>query len=255
MSTSAIEDLAALQNGPDGAAAAAAALTAMWTLPDTQRVVGAQWFGAGGRASVLVRLADGTEMDFESLRDVMTPKALKLEIVATTGATPKLTEAQAVQSVSLLRDLAVRQAAESARDLAEERALAFVQEAQVLDVDMLDGAERWGAFLRLAGHADPALEARHKGISIARASLVLRDLQGVRYVRCAWFAKYVRGEDASLSPTRIAALADQVGWHRRGGDPKKSRAAQGRIKATRPGFREHLAFSLYEVAAGWENDR
>jgi hypothetical protein len=110
---------------------------------------------------------------------------------------------------------------------------------------MDDQQERWDAFSEL-NRRDPVAAARSEGTSVAQACMVLRHLDGTRFVRAGWFRAHVRQEDVTVSPQEIATRMARVGWRRRGDE--------GWIKATRPGFREVLRWRFYLVPADWEDD-
>ncbi len=95
-----------------------------------------------------------------------------------------------------------------------------------MPVDLNDQASRWAAFCALE-RMDPIAQAREAITTVAQASVVLRDTEGTRYVRCGWFRTHVRHDDPGVAPQEIAHRMRRVGWQQRGG--------QGRIKATRPG--------------------
>lgn len=242
---SALDELAAGQDGKLDPTTAAAQLTAIFDLASVDvSVTGARVVGRGGSASCDLFLSDGSALTFEAVRDLANVTKLKIELAACTGATPKLTPAQAIQAVALVRALADHHRVVTADELAVEWGATFLQAADVLDVDLSDQAQRWEAFRRLEG-IDPAARWRQDGISIAKASIVLRDTDQVRLVRTGWFRGYVRADDHTVSPQEIANRMERVGWKRPG--------VLGRIKATRPGLRGELAWSFYQVPAGWEN--
>ena len=173
------------------------------------------------------------------------PNVLAVEIAAATGATPKLTGPLALRAVSLMRQVAESEAAYTGDELARDWATSFLQEAQTVDVDMKDQAERWGAFESLSHMEDPvAVRNTGEAASVARACRVLRDLEGFRYVRTGWFKAHVRSEEA-ISSTELANRMQRIGWERPG--------SSGRMKATRPGYQGSLLWTFYVVRPGWEN--
>jgi hypothetical protein len=106
---------------------------------------------------------------------------------------------------------------------------------------------RWAAFSEL-DRIDPRTVAWEEATSLAHASVVLVHTDGSRFVRTGWFFDYVRAQDLSAGGNAdIAIRMERVGWQRRG--------THGRIKATRKGFPGQLAWSFFEVPAGWEDDQ
>ena len=224
------------------AAQAATELTDLLELPAVGLAVErARVVGRGARASADVYLSDGTAMTFETMRDVGTVSRLVLEVVACTGAMPKLKATHALRAVALIRALAEHHETFTEDEVAVEWGTNYLQAAQVADLDFNDQADRWKAFSALE-HIDPA--AGRFGRDIATASFVLRHTTGLRLVRCGWFKAFVRAEDNVTGP-EIAHRMARVGWTRRG--------STGRIKASRTGRPGQLAWSFYEVPAGWED--
>lgn len=203
--------------------------------------------GRGSRASADLYLTDGSEITFETLRDFLNPTRLCNEIVACTGATPNLKLAQARKAAALLRTIADHQEALTADQFSIEWGMNYLQDAPVLDVDMNDQGERWAAFCRLKENEHAVSLARLEGSTVARASIVLRHTDGSRYVRCGWFRAHAKQDDAAVSPQEIANRMLRVGWEQRG--------RAGRIKATRPGFRESHVWTFYVVPDGWETNQ
>jgi len=197
-----------------------------------------------GGASADLYLSDGTEINFESMRDVANATRLTLEIAACTGATPSLKAPQAIRAVALLRALAEHHRAFTADEIAFGWGVDFLQSAPALDVDLNDRGARWGAFSHLAT-IDPLAHSHERGGSIADASVVLRHTDGARYVRCGWLKDSVRRSDATVTPQELAHRMERVGWQRRG--------ATGHIKASQPVGRKTLAWTFYVVPVGWED--
>jgi hypothetical protein len=210
-------------------------------------VTGARVVGRGSRASADLYLSDGSTVTFDSLRDFANSTRLEVEIVACTGATPSLTKRKAHRATALLCELAEHQETFTADEIARDWAVSYLQAADRLDLDMDDQAARWAAFERLNRH-DPWAEARERGSSLAHTAIVLVHLDGTRFVRTSWFYAYARSQDARAGGNaEIAQRMERVGWHRRG--------TLGRIKATRPELPGQLAWSFFDVAASWEDDR
>jgi hypothetical protein len=205
--------------------------------------MGARVVGRGGIATAYLYLSDGKELVFERLRDLAKPQTLMVELAACTGTTPVLKQAQAIRAVALIRALATHELTATTDELSTEWGVTFLQSAAAIDVDLEDQTQRWGAFAEL-DRRDPISAARQEGTSVASASVVLRHLDGTRFVRAGWFRAHVKQEDVSVSPQEIAQRMLRVGWDRRG--------AEGWIKATRPGHRGVLRWRFYLVAADWE---
>lgn len=214
--------------------AAAGALTELLGLDQVDlKVTGARVFGRGAGASADLHLSDGTQITFESLRDVGMPSRLTVEVTACTGATPKLKGPQAIQAVALLRQIAEHTEAPTGDDLALDWCRGYLRGAETIDLDMTDQQERWAGFSRLDSQDDDSL------------GTVLRHVDGVRYVRTGWFRNYVRAvHDHTVSPQQIATRVARLGWERAGG--------RGLVKATRPGGPGVLIWTFYVVPAGWE---
>lgn len=242
-----IDDLATEQGAVPDPISAAEQLAELLRLPAVGLSIrGARVVGRGSKASADLYLSDGSEITFESLRDVANPSRLALEVAACTGATPALRAPQAIKAVALLRALAEHQEIVTLDQVAADWGLTFLQAADVLEVDLTDQAQRWDAFCRLEA-LDPFTRWRAEGVTIAKASLVLRDTDGARLVRTGWFRAHVRADDHQVSPQEIAHRMERVGWRRPGGS--------GRVKATQPGFTRTLAWSFYTVPAEWEAER
>lgn len=207
-------------------------------------ITGARIVGRGGSASADLNLSDGSTLTFERLRDVGKPGVLAVEVAACTGATPKLNGPQALRAIALLRALAEHEAAFDGDQVAREWGTSFLQEATVVDLDMADQAQRWGAFAELAAIDPVAMRAAGEATSIASACRVLRHENGTRYVRTGWFRAHVRAEE-SISSTELANRMSRVGWARRG--------QSGRVKAIRPDLPGELIWTFYSVPEGWES--
>lgn len=237
---------ASLNGGPPDPFSAAEELAALLDLPAVGLSIrGARIVGRGSGASADLYLSDDTTVTFDSLRDVGTPKSLALQIAACAGASPKLKQPDAIRAVVLLRALADHAEVFTDDELAVEWGVSYLQSADVLDVDLGDQAARWAAFTHLKD-VDPESRSRAQGIPLAAASVVLRHAgDGTRLVRCGWFYSHARAQDIGVSASIVAHRMERVGWGRRG--------AKGRIKATRPGFAETLAWSFYSVPTDWQS--
>ncbi len=209
-----------------------------------QAITGARLIGPGGDAAVFLTLKDGTEMTFASVRDMTRPANLLAELAVSTGARPKLNQARALDAVALIRKVAVHVASMDQADQAVEWGVGFLQAAAVLDVDLYDQAERWGAFSHLKD-IDPRARHRETNVSVAAASVVLRHVDGSRLVRTDWLAAHLRVIEPRVTPAQLAVQMQRVGWLRRG--------THGRWKATRPGMPGQLNWAFWLVPAGWED--
>lgn len=221
---------------------AAVRLATLFDLPALDiKILRADTFGSGSRAAVEIQLSNGETMSFDTLREVGNAGILAAELAACTGATPKLAKADALTAISLVRTIASTHRAMSDNDVARDWGTSYLQTAQFIDFDLDDHRDRWGAFSQL-NEVDPSRDP----IGVPPPNLVLRHTDGTRLVRASWFGTFVRRIDSVSSreiPTRMA----RVGWDRRG--------SEGRIKASRPGFRDTLQWSFYLVAEGWENEQ
>jgi hypothetical protein len=238
------DELDRLNRGED-ASAAADALTAMCDMSRVGvHVTAARLAGNGSRAVVEIDLSNGEVMEFDSVREMCKPAALVAEVVATTGATPKLNGAQAVQAVAFVRAIADWTKTATAADDATSWGLEYLQAATVLDVDMHDQAGRWAAFSHL-GSIHPFNRAAEDRTSLAAASVVLRHTDGSRLVRTGWFREYVRTElDHTASAIQIRVRMQTAGWQVRGN--------AGRVKATCPGRPDSRVWTFYVVPPDWE---
>ena len=235
---STIDDLAAIQV-PD-AIEAAAQLEALLDLPALGlSIVSADIYGSGSRAAVEIRLSNGETMSFDAVREMTQPGLLAAELVACTGALPKLTKAAALKATALVRTIARTHRTTTDNEAAVEWGVSYLQHAEVLDFDLNDQAGRWAAFSALA-----ELEPTRDPAGVPPPNWVLRHTDGVRLVRSSWFVAHVRNIDSASTrdiPTRMA----RVGWQRRG--------SEGRVKATRPGLKGQLNWAFFFVPDGWED--
>ena len=191
-----------------------------------------------------MQLSDGSELRFRSLREMTQPTKLFAEVVATTGAVPKLNQQLAGEAVALLKRFARHVASMNEDDEAIEWGVNFLQAAETLDVDVDDQAERWGAFCKLE-EIDPRRQHAETRQSIASASVVLRCADGSRLVRTDWFRAYVKSIETRMTPAQIATVMQNVGWIRRG--------SKGRWKATRRGLPGQRNMAFWLVPVDWED--
>jgi hypothetical protein len=201
--------------------------------------------GAAGRADI--HLDDGATLVLEPTGQYASPSKLAAEIALTIGTLPKVKKSEhALRVLTLIHSLADHDAEHDRDRDATSAGLEFLQHADVLDCDMADQRARWGAFCALQ-ERDPAAAARAAGGSIARYALVLRDTPGRMYVRCGWFAAFVRELLGPYSSQKLAQDMASVGWRRQ--------ARGGWIKATAPDRPATLAWTFYTVPVNWADGR
>jgi hypothetical protein len=194
-------------------------------------VLAVRVFGKGARATVEVDVSNGEMLTWDTVREMLRPANLAAEVVACTGATPNLTIAQCMRAVALMRELAAITKTMTDNEIAVEWGLDYLQESELISLNMLDQQQRWAAFSRLGG---------------AEGRTVLKHLDGSRFVRCGWFRAYVREIDPTISQNSVNARMLRVGWSRR--------ATHGRIKATAPGRPAVLGWNFWTVPEGWGED-
>lgn len=247
---SVIEELAAMQ-GPDPLAAAEQ-FNALLSLPESASVRGARVTGQGSRAAVEIDLANGDTMLFDSVRDMTRPAILIAEIAACAGVAVALKQPAAVQAVVLVRAMAEHSRATNDNDAAIDWGIDYLQSATVLDVDLDDQRQRWGAFSRMRdaqGDVERAAFApdRDRDNTYAAATIALRSHTGARYIRAGWFQRFVTRQDSTISRQAVTVRMLRVGW--------QIRAHSGRIKATCPGRPETLGWNFLVAPDGWEKSR
>jgi hypothetical protein len=215
------------------------------------RIVGARVVGQGSEASADLYVVDSagqrSEITFRSRRDVANAQRLNVEM-SCFDVVAGLKAADAIQANVLLGRIATHETTATEDDVAADWGIAFLREADTLDVDLTDQTERWAAFSRLTS-MNPWADVHHGG-TLAGASLVLRHTSGVRWVRTSWFYGHVRSREAgALGATEVIGRMARVGWTRRNGS--------GRVKATHPTdpSRTPIFHRFYLVPAGWEETR
>lgn len=205
------------------------------------RVMGATMYGRGSDAAAVIALSSGKTLEFESVRLMARPQTLLAELAAVAGVVPELKQPACMRVIALVSEIAVNEMRLTETDLARDWGSEYLQDASVIDVDLRDQAQRWGAFSMLANR-DPKMTARDESTNLAKAGIVLRDCDGARVVRSGWFLAYVRDVAPRVSHTRLPTLMAQAGW----GLPKQ-------FKATQPTGSMVLHWPFYVVPAGWEN--
>lgn len=207
-------------------------------------VAGCRIVGSGREASADLFLSDGRAITFTPLRLAMAATSLMEIVVSTVGAEPAIKNPDARHAVALMRQIGEIEETVDADATASGWGRDFLDSAEILDVDMGDQGQRWAALTHLRG-LNPVGQSRAEGCSIARASTVLRDVDGTLYVRTGWFKAYVRAEeDHLMTPAALATAMQRIGWQRPG--------SKGQIKATRPDLPGSLAQTFYAVPPSWD---
>lgn len=203
-------------------------------------------FGHGSKASVEIELSNGDTMTFDSIREMTTPAVLAAELAACAGVAPKIDRQRALKAVVIIRLLATRERAFSDNDIAVDWGATYLQSAETIDLDFNDRVARWAAFSHM-DQSDPFSKSRQEGIGLASATIVLRHLNGERYVRVGWFYQHARTLETGISQSSLAIRMLRVGWQKRGGS--------GRIKASAPSRNASLGWNFWTVPEGWEETR
>lgn len=186
-------------------------------------------FGRGMRAAVRFCLDDGNLIVLDPIGAFKTPQNLMSELALRAGASPMLKGSDVQRVFVLIYRLADHYESVETEDRADELGADYLRSAAIGEVDMSDGQQRWDAFWHLE-------RSETKNI-------ILQDPKtGIRYVRIGWFADYVR-ERGAVADIVLRAMP-ALGWHKRG--------SEGRIKATRPGFKDTINLRFFEVDGGWE---
>ena len=194
-----------------------------------RRIDRVKTFGRGSTAIVHLELDGGTKLVLDPIGKFATVGKLTAELALTVGATPKLKATDVIEVLRLIRQLGQHHENVELEDRAWELGADYLRAAVIAEATMAEQASRWEAFV--------ALE-RSK-----RDDMILWDqATGMRYVKVGGFASFVRVRVGVAEPILREMLA--LGWRKRG--------AEGRIKATRPGFRQALIFRFFEVPRGWE---
>jgi hypothetical protein len=206
------------------------------------KITGAAVYGRGSDARAVVELNNGETLEFESLRSMARPQTLLAELAAVASVVPELKQPGCMRAIALVSEISDKNMRISEVDLARDWGMEYLQDATVLDVDLRDQAQRWGAFSMLANR-DPAFTARDESTNLAKAALVLRDWDGARLIRSGWFLAYVRSVAPRVGHVALPPLMAQAGWEL----PKDT-------KATQPAGKETLHWKFYVAPEGWENE-
>jgi len=133
------------------------------------------------------------------------------------------------------------------QDRAVELGRTFLQEAETLDVDLDNQAERYAALKQLKDR-HPTAKAKADGTSTVAACIVLRDNVDRRYVRISWFVDFVKANAVSSQVGAIVEAMESPGMWSRLNDTKS------RMKGTDPVTKDHVWQALYEVPANWPEE-
>jgi len=205
------------------------------------KATGAAMYGRGSAARAVIYLSNGNALEFDSIRDMGRPQAMLTELASVVGVAPELKQSGCMRAITLVHRIAAHDMRISEVDLARDWGMEYLQDASVVDVDMRDQTQRWGAFSMLANR-DPVVSARDESTNLAKAGLVLRDWDGARLIRAGWFLSYVRSVAPRVSHIALPPLMAQAGWE----PPRQA-------KATRPGLKDTLHWKFYVAARGWED--
>lgn len=207
------------------------------------KVAGAHLYGRGADAAAIIDLSNQETLEFETLRSMARPQTLLAELAAVAGVVPDLKQSACMRAIALVSEIATNEMRLTEANLASEWGADYLQAASLIDVDLRDQADRWGAFSALAKR-DPAVAARDENTDLACAGLVLRDItDGARLVRSGWYLAYVRANAPRVSHQRLPALMGQAGW-----------TGPQRIKATCPTRTAQLVWGFYTVPGDWTGD-
>jgi hypothetical protein len=229
-------------NAESGGRVAAMALGELFDLPAKGlKIHDARVYGKGSNAAVEIDVSNGETLSFGSLREMMRPQTVIAEVAACTGSTPGLKQGQCAIAITLVKAVAKTVQTESENDIAREWGRDYLRIAETIDLDINDQRQRWRAFEMLHEKGDP-VDSGHG----PAGGIVLRHVDGIRFVRTFWFERYVRSRDSSATRAIIGPRMAKVGWERRG--------THGDIKATSPSRRETRTYPFWVVPANWMPD-
>jgi hypothetical protein len=215
------------------------------TAADLQ-VTGAELHGRGLSAVGAIHLDNGVSIEIDRYAQLNQPAALAGLVSFYTGVGESFTKDQCSKVAGLVSRLAAHQNEIGANEIAGDWGHSFLYAAPVLDANLSDQHERYGAWNRLAD-IDPVALSKENHLSVAKNSYVIRDVDGTRYVHSGWFHSHVTRDLHGLigSPELIGRMC-RIGWGRRRG--------RGRIKATEPRTGNVLFLPFLLVPVGWENE-
>jgi hypothetical protein len=191
----------------------------------------------GMRGSVDLRLSNGEELSFGSLRDLASARTLGMELTYAIGAEIQLDDDRIRRLVALLRTAAQR--IQSNTDVEVSFMWAgYLQGVERLKVDLDVREKRWNALAQMQA-IDDTLER-------PRVARMVLDHNGVLFVRSEWFCNHVRRLDPAVGPnSRIIDGMRRIGWDRPSG-------RDGRIRARDPlGNLPDIALAFLIVPRGW----
>jgi hypothetical protein len=210
------------------------ALDAIGKRIDTVKV-----FGRGSRAAARILLDNGERIVLDPLGAFSAGIKMTVELALQVGASPALKVPEVTRIMVLLYHLADHVQELEDEDRAWDHGVSYLRAAPVEGVRMGDQASRWEAFSLLASQTPQPPSAAARG-------LVLVDVDtGDRYVRAQWFGLHVREVAGVGDADKALRLMPALGWVKPG--------SEGRVKATRPGFRDTLQWAFFVVPTGWED--
>lgn len=226
----------------------AAELTALLGLDERgHRVVGADIYGRGPNAIVVLTLDDGDKLRVPRFGDLAKPTALTPWLVTWTGVYRALKAPQCGAIAAHVHALAHHHAEADENAHVEEGLLELLRYSPTMSTPMSDQAERW-AGLSALNRTNPASDAGEdrSAIAYAQATTTLLDPgTGERYVRTGWVQEFFkRRAGTQHSSGELASRVQLAGWKR----PN----TQGRIKARNPTDGSTDSLTFYVVDADWE---
>jgi hypothetical protein len=196
-------------------------------------------FGRGSRAAARILLDNGERIVLDPLGAFSAGIKMTVELALQVGASPALKVPEVTRIMVLLYHLADHVQELEDEDRAWDHGVSYLRAAPVEGVRMGDQASRWEAFSLLANRTPQPPSAAARG-------LVLVDVDtGDRYVRAQWFGLHVREVAGVGDADKALRLMPALGWAKPG--------SEGRVKATRPGFRDTLQWAFFIVPTGWED--
>ena len=194
---------------------------------------------------VVFTTKSGAELDLDNWKAATsTPKTLSQEIGIQLGVEVTLKADHIRRLDVLVGRYCNLYETMTVRDRAHDLGIAFLQEAEEIEVDIANQKSRWDAFLVMK-ERHPMAHSRTENVSLSRASIVLKDITGKRYVRVQWFIDYVKAcAVAGTAVTILEHIEAPGGWNRIAN-------AKSQMKATDPQTKREIWQVLYEVPADW----